>query len=73
MYGTAMQQEKHRGIYCKHCGKPVRLSHSLLRREEAIKQNESAIHQDLQSRVFPARCKKCHGESIYSVSQIVDL
>jgi hypothetical protein len=43
MYGTATQGETRRGIYCKYCGKPVRLSHSLLVREEAIKQNESAI------------------------------
>jgi len=73
MYGTAMQEEKRRGIYCRYCGKLVRLWHSLLVREEAVKQNESAIHQDLQSRVFPVRCKKCHGECIYSVNQIVDL
>jgi cytochrome c5 len=73
MYAIAMQEEKRRGVHCKHCGKAVRLSHSLVRREEAIKQNESAVHQDLQSRVFPVRCKMCHSESIYSVNQIVDL
>jgi hypothetical protein len=73
MYAIAMQPEMCRGIYCKYCGKPVRLSHSLLLREQAIKRNESAFQQDLQSRVFPARCKRCHGESIYTVNQIVDL
>lgn len=73
MYGLAMQEEKRRGVYCIHCGKPVRLSYSLLLREQALKQNESGFHQDLQSRVFPVRCKRCHGEAIYAVNQIVDL
>jgi ribosomal protein S27E len=60
-----MQQEKRRGVHCTRCGKPVvRLSHSLLAREGATKQNEPGIQQSLQSRFFPVRCKKCHSESI---------
>jgi hypothetical protein len=73
MQALAMQQEKRRGVYCRHCGKPVRLSHALLSRETAIKQGEAATDPDLQSRVFTVRCKHCHHEFIYSLSQIVDL
>jgi len=73
MYGLTIQEDQRRGIHCKYCGKPVRLLNSLLLRAQAIEQNESGFHRDLQSKVFPVRCKRCRGEAIYAVNQIVDL
>jgi len=65
---------KSRGVTCHHCGKPIRLSHSLLQRESAIKQDQQPNpDQQLQSRVFPARCRACHTEGIYGLHEIVDL
>jgi hypothetical protein len=30
------------------------------------------LTQELSSRVFPARCRACHEEAIYTLNQIVD-
>ena len=53
-----------RGVTCKHCGKPVRLSVALLKRKEMNLQPE------LQTRVFSARCKSCRREGLYSLEEI---
>jgi hypothetical protein len=70
---AAAIQSRFRGVSCLHCGKPVRLSASFVKREAAIKQDEKTMSQDcLCSKVFPARCRVCHAEAIYTLSQIVD-
>ena len=61
-----------RGVYCRFCGKPIRLSASFIKRETAIKKDEQDSIQELSSRVFPARCRTCHEEAIYTLSQILD-
>ncbi len=61
-----------RGVYCRFCGKAIRLSASFIKREAAIKQNELASIQEFSSRVFPVRCRSCHEEAIYTLSQILD-
>jgi hypothetical protein len=74
MYSTAAVaiQEEVRGVYCAYCGIPVRLSAGLLRREAMLRE-ESSPQQQLQTRVFPARCQSCRAEGIYTMDQIVDL
>jgi hypothetical protein len=62
-----------RGVLCQHCGKAIRLSTSVLKRELAGHSDEAGSDQDLQSRVFTARCRHCQQEAIYSVTQIVEL
>lgn len=69
---AATTRAKCRGIYCRYCGKPIRLSASFIKRERAIKQNEPSFTQELSSSVFSARCRGCHEEAIYTLSQIVD-
>lgn len=66
-------QEQVRGVFCVRCGKPVRLSSRLVKRETAMKMNEADPRQQLQSRVFLVRCRACGAESIYALDQIVDL
>jgi hypothetical protein len=61
-----------RGVYCRFCGKAIRLSASFIKRETAIRQNEQNSLQELSSRVFPARCRNCREEAIYTLSQISD-
>lgn len=58
-----------RGVSCRYCGKPVRMSASFISRETAIKLGET---RGLSSRVFPARCRCCQAEAIYTLNQIVD-
>jgi len=72
MQSTAAVAAKNRGVVCKHCGKAIRLPASILRREE--KRREAGPGGDeLETKVFPARCRACHAEGIYAVDQIVDL
>ena len=68
---AAVIREEFRGVMCRHCGKPVRLSASLLRRETTIKEEDEAS-LELCSRVFPARCHVCYEEGIYAMDQVVD-
>jgi hypothetical protein len=69
---AASVHESFRGVSCRYCGKPVRLSATFLKRESKIKETEPSSTQELHSKVFPARCRRCHGEAIYSLSQIAD-
>jgi cytochrome c5 len=69
---SAAIQVRNRGVSCRHCGKPIRLSASLVRRETELKTNQPASDQQLQTKVFPARCRACHGEAIYTVDEIID-
>jgi len=74
MYSAAAVaiQEEVRGVYCAYCGIPVRLSAGLIRREAMLRE-ESNREQQLQTRVFPARCRSCRAEGIYTMDQVVDL
>jgi hypothetical protein len=69
---SAAIQARNRGVSCRHCGKLIRLSASLLKRETELKKDDHP-DQQLQTKVFPARCRACHTEGIYTVDQIVDL
>jgi len=68
---AAVIREVFRGVVCQHCGKPVRLSASLLRRETTIKEEDDAS-LELCSRVFPARCHACYEEAIYAMDQVAN-
>jgi hypothetical protein len=70
---SAAIQIRSRGVSCRHCGKPIHLSASLLRRETELKKDQPPSDQQLQTKVFPLRCRACHAEAIYTVDQIVDL
>jgi cytochrome c5 len=70
---SAAIQIRNRGVSCRHCGKPIRLSDSLLRRETQPTKDQPLSDQQLQTKVFPARCRACHAEAIYTVDQIIDL
>jgi len=60
-----------RGVTCKYCAKPIRLTSLFSEREMSIK-NDDARVQELSSRVFVKRCRNCLKEAIYSLDQIAD-
>ena len=60
-----------RGVTCRYCAKPIRLTSPFIKREMSIKLNDARV-QDLSSRVFVKRCRHCLKEAIYSLDQIVD-
>jgi hypothetical protein len=59
-------------VYCRFCGKAIRLSRTFITREVANKENEQTSVRELSSRLFSARCQSCHEEAIYTLSQIFD-
>jgi hypothetical protein len=63
-----------RGVLCHHCGKPVRIPATVLRKDSESQglqdANDTQFH--LISRVFVLRCRSCERESIYAINQIVD-
>lgn len=63
-----------RGVLCHHCGKPVRIPNSVLRKDTENRGHYGANHAEfhLVSRVFVLRCRSCERESIYAIDQIVD-
>jgi hypothetical protein len=65
-------QPTFRGVSCRFCRKPMRLSASFIRREMTINQAGSGLGQELCSRVFTMRCRACHGEAVYALGHIVD-
>jgi len=63
---------KLRGVYCRHCGRPIRLSASILKRESFLRQSEPGSAEHWCSKVFPHRCRVCGAEAIYGLNHIVD-
>ncbi len=61
-----------RGVYCRHCGNPMRLPASILKRESFLNQSEPSSAEHWCSKVFPHRCRNCGAEAIYAVNHIVD-
>ena len=60
-----------RGVICRYCDRPIRLTSPFIKREMEIKHDDTKIEQ-LRSRVFLKRCRNCLKEGIYSLDQIGD-
>jgi hypothetical protein len=58
-----------RAVVCRYCDRPIRLTSPFIKREMAIKHDDTKIEQ-LRSRVFLKRCRNCLKEGIYSLDQI---
>jgi hypothetical protein len=58
-----------RGVICRYCGRPMRLSSLFIKREMAIKHDDTKIEL-LHSKVFPKRCRNCLKEGLYNLEQI---
>jgi len=54
------------GVTCRNCGKPIRLS-------KAVIERQSNQNPDLVTKIFAARCRKCHKESLYALTEIEDI
>lgn len=61
---NAVAEKTFRGVECRKCGKPIRLSNSLLKRMDS--------NRELAPKTFAARCKRCAQEGLYVVKEIVE-
>jgi hypothetical protein len=57
-----------RGVVCRYCEKPIRLTSPFIKREMAIKHDDTKM-EHLRSRVFLKRCRNCPQEGIYSLKR----
>jgi hypothetical protein len=69
---AALVRSEFRGVTCRYCDKPIKLSESFIVRQTSIRRGDDSSRQQLYSRVFAVRCRSCHGEAIYSVGQIAE-
>jgi hypothetical protein len=60
-----------RGVTCRYCATPIRLTSPFVKREMSIKHDDVKL-PELSSRVFAQRCRNCLKEAIYSLDQIAD-
>jgi hypothetical protein len=60
-----------RGITCRYCAQPIRLTSPFIKREMSIRHDDSRV-QELNSRVFAKRCRNCLKEAIYDLDEIAD-
>lgn len=60
-------------VYCRFCGKAIRLSRAFIARKAANKPNEQVSVLELSSRLFLARCRSCHEEAYYTLSQVLEI
>jgi hypothetical protein len=60
-----------RGVICRFCDKPIRLTSPFVKGEMSVKHDDAKL-PELTSRVFSKRCRYCLKETVYSLDQIVD-
>jgi hypothetical protein len=60
-----------RGLTCRYCAKPIRLTSPFIKKEMTIEYDDVRV-QELSSRVFAKRCRNCLKEGIYTLDQIAD-
>ena len=58
-----------RGVVCRYCDRPIRLTSPFIKQEMAIQHDHTKIEK-LRSSVFLKRCRNCLKEGIYSLDQI---
>ena len=63
---NAVAEATIQGVICRNCGKPIRLSATVIQRQ-------SHQNTDLVTKVFSARCRKCRKESVYTLTEIEDI
>jgi hypothetical protein len=69
---SSLVQPTFRGVLCRHCGHPIRVTPSILSRESAFKNSEPNFTQIWCSKLFSHRCRTCGHEAIYALSHILD-
>ena len=67
----AEAKEQYRGVLCTHCRQPIPLSPSAELKEREFKEQGPSDLGEFFS--VTLRCRACHGEGIYTQSDVIDL
>ena len=71
MFAEAKQQ--YRGVICKRCGQPIPLSPSAELKQAKFKEHGPIDMGDFSVFSITLRCRACHGEGVYTHSDVIDL
>jgi hypothetical protein len=66
----AEAKQKYRGVLCKRCGQPIPLSPSAELKERELQEHRL---DEFALRSVTLRCWACHGESLCTHSDVIDL
>jgi hypothetical protein len=69
----AEAKQQYRGVICKRCGQPIPLSPSAERKEREFKEQGPSGLDEFAMRSATLRCRACHGEAVYTHSDVIDL
>ena len=71
MFAEAKLQ--YRGVLCIHCHQPIPLSPSAELKQIKFKEHRSGDTGDFSVFSITLRCRACHGEGVYTQSDVIDL
>ncbi len=69
----AEAKQQYRGVICIHCGQPIPLSPSAELKQIKFKEHRSSDTVDFSVFSITLRCRACHGEGVYTRSDVIDL
>ena len=69
----AEAKQQYRGVICIHCGQPIPLSPSAELKQIKFKKHGQSDMGDFSVFSITLRCRACHGEGIYTHSDVIDL
>ena len=69
----AEAKQQYRGVLCTHCRQPIPLSPSAELKQIKFKEHRSSDTGDFSVFSATLRCRACHGEGVYTQSDVIDL
>jgi hypothetical protein len=69
----AEAKQQYRGVICIHCGQPIPLSLSAELKQIKFKEHRSSDTGDFSVFSITLRCRACHGEGVYTRSDVINL
>jgi hypothetical protein len=69
----AEAKQQYRGVICIHCGQPIPLSPSAELKRTKFKEHGPIDMGDFSVFSITLRCRACHGEGVYTHSDVIDL
>jgi hypothetical protein len=69
----AEAKQQYRGVLCIHCGQPISLSPSAELKQIKFKKHGQSDMGNFSVFSITLRCRVCHGEGVYTHSDVIDL
>jgi hypothetical protein len=69
----AEAKQQYHGVNCIHCGQPIPLSLSAEQKERELKEPGRSDLGEFSVFSVTLRCRECHGEGVYTRSDVIDL